>query len=247
MSMAKVAALYLARHANGTTAFAGFAAAYRRHAAGVDHQLYIACKGFDGPAESVAIAYVRRQAALLKARIIMLPDVGFDLGSYRRACGSIAEDTVCFMNSHARPRADRWLALLTAPVVEDAKSIVGATGSLEIHPHIRTNAFAIRRALYTDLMREDPADKGVCWFVEHGPNNLTRTVIGRGGRALVAGADGSYWALDDKLRDSCTYRWGEQKNLLVSDNQTDVFANGTADWRAYLQRLAWGIVEGHQR
>jgi hypothetical protein len=106
-------------------------------------------------------------------------------------------------------------------------------------PHVRTNAFMIRRAQMLDLRRPPIVEKLDAYMFESGKEGMTSQILRAGLEALVVGRDGrayepEEWHLSDTL-------WqGEQEHLLVSDNQTSDYANGSPQRRIFLSRVAWG-------
>ncbi len=85
-------------------------------------------------------------------------DLSFDLGAYADALRSVGEDHICFLNTNSEINAPFWLAKLLRNLDTPGVGMVGATGSFEsLHyinrlfpaypnPHLRTNAFAMRRS-----------------------------------------------------------------------------------------------------
>lgn len=229
-----VTVIHLVREANGPEPLAGFLDAYFAHPSGITHQLLFACKGYvleidDDDLRPVVTGYK-----------LFYPDHGFDIGTYRRAALDVDTDYICCLNSFSRPLVDGWLAKLMAAATQPNVAIAGCTGSLEgirsspaPNPHIRTNAFCMRRELFIELAPVDPM-RDECLEFEAGPNSLTK----RAGRAVVVSAN-AIWDLE-VARDSNTFRWGEQANLLVADNRTDHYQNANARDRDYLEWLAWG-------
>lgn len=177
------------------------------------------------------------------------PHQGFDFGAYRRAAAESAADILIFMNHHSRPLVDGWSERLGAAVTVRGVGLTGCTGSHEgiaespfPNPHIRTNAFCMRRELFLSLDMPEPQCKHDASMLEAGPKSITRQVQARGFDAVVVDAAGILWNVE-KARDSRTFRWGKQAKLMVADNRTDHYANGSPDERYWLQHLAWGVNE----
>lgn len=241
-----VTLVHLVRKANGPEPLRAFLEAYRATTSPLDHGLVLACKGFE---DRVDLARHESLWSGLEPRILMLPDTGFDLGSYRRAAEEIRTSYVCFVNSFSRPLVTGWLPLLHAAARTEGVGIAGATGSLEgipgcpfPNPHIRTNAFCMKRELFLELTQGDTSTKEAVCLLEAGPSSITRQVMDRGLRAVVADSLGSTYDIEQS-RHLGTFRWGEQRNLLVADNRTDDYQTADAERRAWLQRLAWGENE----
>ncbi len=73
-------------------------------------------------------------------------------------------------------------------------------------------------------------DKRDTYLLESGRRSITRQILERDLRAVVAGRDGRVYGVKDWAA-SRTYRSGEQENLLVADRRTE-------DWAARLPAAA---------
>lgn len=107
------------------------------------------------------------------------------------------------------------------------------------NPHVRTNAFVLRRALLLELAPARLADKEAVHRFESGRRSLTRGVLASGLRAVVVGRDGAAYP-PERWPQSATFRAGGQRNLLVADNRTRQYGAADGVERARLRRLAWG-------
>ena len=110
------------------------------------------------------------------------------------------------------------------------------------NPHIRTNAFLMRRDLVMDVKVLPIANKDDALRFESGRNGLTRQVVSRGLEILVAGRDGMAYP-PERWPESHTFRSGKQANLLVSDNRTEEWAELPSAQQEELSAKAWGV--GH--
>src|SRR5262245_57404644 len=128
MNAASLGVVYLARQADGVASFQRFADSYRRHPAGIGHELIVIYKGF------------QQQSDLQKARAIFhdlphrgveLEDVGFDMGSYVETSQRVSHEYLCFVNTHTELVATDWLKLLFKYVSQGGVGIAGAMGSYE--------------------------------------------------------------------------------------------------------------------
>jgi hypothetical protein len=126
MTESELAVVHLVRRANGIEPFERFIESYRRHPAGMPHELVLVLKGFDGDASTEPY---RRHASALGGRWLVMDDYGFDLGSYRRAASELAHRRLLFINSFSVILADDWLALLAAAESEARIGAVAASGS----------------------------------------------------------------------------------------------------------------------
>lgn len=123
--------MYLARGADGgLSAVEAFFEANRAYPPGCPHELVVIAKGWAGIAGRDDLA---RLAYTNSARLIDLPDDGFDWGAYMRLAPLLLNTWVCFLNTHSRPCAGGWLNLLKTAVEEAGPNIgvVGATASWE--------------------------------------------------------------------------------------------------------------------
>jgi hypothetical protein len=123
-----VAVVYLARHAEGVSAFRRFARSYARHAAGIPHDLLVIYKGFTRLSD---LQDARAEFRDLPHCGVELDDSGFDIGSYLQCSRDVKQDYFCFLNTHSEIAAPEWLTLLYAYAVRSGVGIVGAMGSYE--------------------------------------------------------------------------------------------------------------------
>ena len=124
-----IALVYLARGAgSGLLAAKKFFDAYRAFPPGCPHDLIVISKGWD---EIEGQQALERMAQKYSARIIYLPDDGYDWGAYMRLVPTLSQDWICFLNTHSQPRVDGWLNLLRLATTSSSKDVgaVGATGS----------------------------------------------------------------------------------------------------------------------
>lgn len=111
-------------------------------------------------------------------------------------------------------------------------------------PHVRTNGFMVRRALFTGLHVAPVRDKQDALEFESGRASLTRQVEARGLDVLVVGRDGRGYAPPDWWH-AGAYRSGDQYNLLISDNRTAEWAAMTPQQRARVSERTWGRDPAH--
>jgi hypothetical protein len=107
------------------------------------------------------------------------------------------------------------------------------------NPHIRTNAFMIRRHLMNSMSRRALKNKLDAYVFESGYNNLTAQVVRKGMEAVVIDKWGRSY--NKKEWDRSKLFWtGNQQDLLVSDNQTKKYDMADEETRRKLSYLAWG-------
>ncbi|HWF51702.1 MAG TPA: hypothetical protein VG294_13775 [Solirubrobacteraceae bacterium] len=236
-----------------------FAASYRAHAPGLDHRLVFLRKGVEpGPV-------ARRCTDLcdeLDAEGVELTPSGRDLDAYLAAARAVDAPAMCFLNSNSEILASGWLRALRLVLQEPGVGLVGATGSNESalssaphllrpllrrryppfpNPHLRTNGFMLERALMLGLDWPATTRKRGALELESGVSSITRQVWALGLQALVIGRDGVGYP-PERWRESATFRSGNQANLLVADNRTRQYDEADPEWRATLERMAWGSV-----
>jgi hypothetical protein len=113
--------------------------------------------------------------------------------------------------------------------------------SLESFPahHVRTNGFAVEREVALRVHAGPQRHKLDAYCLESGRRSLTRQIERMGLRAVVVGSDGRVWERSEWHR-SYTFSQGRQQNLLIADNQTKAYENGTPELRRILSQFAWG-------
>ncbi len=248
-----VAVMYLARgyDPDHLDRFEAFAASYRSHEAGCPHTLYVVFKGFaDREARQKAEGVFRD----LKFLAVETDDLHYDIGAYADALRSVTEEYVCFLNTNSTIASPYWLEKLIRNLECPGVGMVSATGSYESlyyinrtfpefpNAHLRSNAFALRRAHAAEILRSYAITGKLDTFhIESGGDGITRQVMGRGLTVLIVGADGrgyppQHWARSE------TFRQGTQGNLLVHDNQTKAFESMDAAQRQRIVAATWGVA-----
>ena len=179
-------------------------------------------------------------------------DLAFDIGAYLAAARQIDAERICFLNTSSELISHYWLAKLSNNL--DAKNVglVGATGSFESlgsmdqripqfpNIHIRSNAFMIERKRLVDILSQYTIHtKRDAYFVESGPDSITRHIFRLGLSALIVGRDGRGYHPENWPR-SWTFRQGDQSNLLVKDNVTRVFEQLSWSEKKELSSKTWG-------
>jgi hypothetical protein len=238
-----IAVVYLCFAPYGPEMVKRFADSYRKHPAGLEHELVIAFHGFTSEKSTAGAASLFDGFA--KTSLMTDPNL-WDLGVYRQAVDETDHETYLFLNSHSELLADDWLAKLFSALAWSA--MVGCTGSCESgymcpfpNPHLRSNAFMAFRGLIEKLDWPRVRDRESAWHLECGPLSLSRQARATG-ELRVVGSDGTFYE-ESHWRDSKTFRSEEQENLLVADNRTRHYAEADAGTRAILRALAWDGLE----
>ncbi len=109
------------------------------------------------------------------------------------------------------------------------------------NPHIRTNAFMIKRTVFLE-MKTGPVDsKFKAYQFENGRKSLTCFCLSKGLKVLVVNKYGKTFE-QDKWKESATFWMNNQENLLVSDNQTRIYETATEIEKKEMTWLAWGTL-----
>lgn len=284
-----VTVVFLARGIDGGIEPARlFLQSYFAHPAGYEHELVLVSKGWDGIENREELDDLATSAG---ARIIELPDDGYDFGAYFRAAAHLDSEYLFFLNTHSRIIGDNWLGLLMLAANNSDVGLAGCTGSWGVivpswrlglsfashrlkskryldtfkyllwgvfeyaklrikafrrfptfpNPHIRTNAFLVRRNVFLGFVaaRKLPKNKLDCYALESGYDGLTRYVSRCGLKSVVIGADAVargpriWWEAE-------TFAVPGQKFLLISDNRTREYETSTLEKRRELELLFWG-------
>jgi hypothetical protein len=104
--------------------------------------------------------------------------------------------------------------------------------------HIRTNAFMVARQTLLRVKSGPMLFKLSAYAFESGLNSLTQQIIHLGLKSLVVARTGESFE-KEQWHLSNTFRQSLQENLLIADNQTDVYRASSAAERALLSRQAW--------
>lgn len=145
MSTNEIGVVYLARHADGITAFRRFARSYGQLPAGVAHDLVVIYKGFNCAKDADAARAVFEGLSHIA---ISVPDVGFDIGAYAEASRRVSHEYLAFLNTHTEILAPNWLSHLHAHAVRADTGAVGAMGSYE---SIRSTVLLLRAAIWSSI------------------------------------------------------------------------------------------------
>jgi len=127
-----LALVFLARGiGGGLSSVQAFFDAYCAFPPGCPHELVVAAKGWTEDPDGYN--KLRALADLHAARLLDLPDDGFDWGAYMRLVPHLSHIWLCFLNTHSRPRVKNWLNFMRIVAETPGMNIgvVGATGSWE--------------------------------------------------------------------------------------------------------------------
>lgn len=106
------------------------------------------------------------------------------------------------------------------------------------NPHIRTNAFMIRRRLFLSLRAPHFGRKSDVYKFESGRRSMTNQITSRGLGVLVVDRLGAIYRIPE-WRSSSTFWNEDQCGLMVSDNQTRSYEAGNPKRQSLLRGYAW--------
>ena len=250
-SVKTIALAYLARGADEGHAnkFRTFVRSYEAFRPGIEHRLFVIFKGF---ANSRHLTEGLEVFSSLEFTPIQTDDRSFDIGAYLESAKQIEAERICFLNTNSEIASHYWLAKLSNNLDTQNVGLVGATGSFEslsmidqrIPPfpnvHIRSNAFMIERKLLVEVLSACPIRTKVdAFYVESGPDSITRRVFKAGRTALIVGRNGRGYR-PESWAQSFTFRQGDQSNLLVKDNVTRTFDEAPWNEKRELSAKSWG-------
>ena len=78
-----------------------------------------------------------------------------------------------------------------------------------------------------------------CYKFEHGRQSMTQQLLKKGLEPLIVGRDGRAYGKEEWY-ESRTYHSGDQSNLLISDNQTRIYAGLDREGRWICVAVTWG-------
>ncbi len=104
--------------------------------------------------------------------------------------------------------------------------------------HIRTNGFMIHREIMLKVRSGFILRKTDAYKFESGKNSLTKQVLKMGLDIVVVGRDGKGYGKEE-WDESGTFRQSDQGNLLIADNQTDMYAVADSEMKSILSHRTW--------
>ena len=109
------------------------------------------------------------------------------------------------------------------------------------NPHIRTNAFMIKRTLFLQLKHKPFVSKFAAYQFESGRKGFTKQLKKMGLYALVVDKNGKTYKEQD-WKSSSTFWINNQENLLIADNQTNIYTAAAIAEKKKMTWLAWGTT-----
>lgn len=218
---------------------------YKNYPAGKDHSLVIIAKNLPDEETHKELCELAEQH---NARIIDLPDDGFDIGAYFRVSEMLTSEYVLFLASSTQIVFPNWLLKFYNTFEKDESiQLVGAMGSWgdserKVFPnyHIRTCSFMLKRELFLEYASTQtfPVTKKDTYKMEHGENSLTNFILNKGFNAVVVNSDGDAFS-PETWAFSQTFRSPDWKSFF-SDGQSIYYAMADEKDKQGLERAVWG-------
>jgi hypothetical protein len=134
-----IAVVHLVWGPLGTDPLRRFLASYRRHGAGIEHELIVLLNNVPDPLPAEFAAALQG----VEHRLLRTPEPVQDLASYAHAAACLEHERLCFLNSYSAILAPDWLAKLDHALDQPRAGLVGATGSwASLHSAV-LNAFLL--------------------------------------------------------------------------------------------------------
>ena len=151
---------------------------------------------------------------------------------------SLASDHHAFGRAH-RPDLPSYVQPLL-PLYRSVRYVLAIRGQFPEFPnqHVRTNAFMVARDVMAGLRTETFLRKWDAFRYESSRQGMTPQIMAAGLQALVVGADGHGYE-PPEWPQARTFWISQQENLLVADNRTRAYEEGSPELREQLAFRAW--------
>lgn len=224
-----------------------FLASYKTYDAGIEHSLVIIAKNWT---DNILYEKLCNLAKAHNAKVIDLPDDGWDFGAYFRVSKILDSEYVLFTASSTKILSDNWLLNFYNVFKNDNKvQLVGPMGSwgyrLDVknfpNPHIRTCTFMIKRELFLEYAstQKFPQTKEDTHEMEHGETSITNFVLNKGYKAVVVNSDGEIFMPDNWVY-SKTYNTPDDNKSFFSDKRSAKYYTDSEKDKRHMEMATWG-------
>lgn len=110
------------------------------------------------------------------------------------------------------------------------------------NPHARSNAFLVSRRNFVEIQKGIIDTKFKAYQFESGRKSMTNYFLKNGKQVLIIDRYGNTYSIG-QWKNSKTFWYGNQENLLISDNQTGIYRDADIENRNVMTKLAWGCYE----
>lgn len=248
MNVSVVYLAYLNEKAGyGIEAVEKFLISYNKYNAGLEHSLVIIAKNWT---DKILYKKLCELAIENNARIIDLPDDGWDFGAYFRVSKILDSEYILFTGSSTKILSDNWLLkCYNAFKNDNSIQLVGPMGSwgykIKINSfpnyHIRTCTFMIKRDLFLEYAstQKFPQTKEDTYKIEHGENSLTNFIFNKGYKAVVVNSDGKIFEPENWVY-SKTYNSSMENKSLFSDKHSEIYYLCDESEKRHFEVGTWG-------
>jgi hypothetical protein len=202
------------------------------------------------PAQKFHESYRRFEAGVSHDLKVLQPTSGLDIATYLEfATYNAKYRYCCFLSSHSRILADKWLWKMAALLRSGEVGLVGATASAQSldfknwppfpNYHIRSTGFLIERELLLSFGFLPPRTKKEIYEFESGPECLSKRIWNLNLSCLLVGRDGLGYA-PPQWKKAHAFRSGKQENLLIADNRTEEYQQAEEHNQKWYEELTWG-------
>lgn len=198
-----------------------FLDSYKKHHAGIEHNLIIAINNKKDRFLYNKLYYLVKSS---NAKLLELPEDGFDIGAFMRAAKVSNSEYMFFIGSAVSILCNDWLLKFYNAFENDSSiQFAGPMGSYAKghsdrfpNPHIRTCSFLIKRELFLEYAatQKFPETKDDTWEIEHGVNSLSNFILGKGYKIVVVNSDGNVFEPQDWEKSQTYITLKESKAIL---------------------------------
>lgn len=107
------------------------------------------------------------------------------------------------------------------------------------NPHLRTNAFFIERDLLLSIKKPQMKNKFDAYRFESGRRSFSEQLKKKGCSLVLLAKNGQTFQ-PDQWRSTRIFWKGDQEDLLIADNQTEMYRLAGDAEKKHLTRMAWG-------
>ena len=259
---------YLFTCFDNVSSLENFKSNYKRFDPGMDHELIICYKLLDKDKITQFSSILKSIKYKIFKDPNNSND--FDFGSYKRVAKEFPDRDILFLNSHSYPICNNWLKMLMKykkknTLIGSSASCESIIESIKIkkkykifshlyklykfkkhfpkfpNPHLRTSSFLITGELLLDYLdKKIIKNKFDTWIIESGKDSLTNYFKNKKYDVFVINSEGKKFSEND-WKNSNTYNYMNQINLIISDKHTRKYFNSTIEEKKQSQIKSWGI------
>lgn len=229
-----------------------FLYSYEKYQSGYEHSLVIITKNWT---DQIKFEKFSAMAQKCKAKVVNLPDDGWDLGAYFRIVHMLDSEYVLFLGSSSKILCNNWLSCFVDAFNSDETiKLAGTMGSWGLiageneldgvtfpNYHIRTCSFIINRKLFLEYVETHkfPMTKKDTYNIEHGTTSITKFILDKGYKAVVVNSDGQIFKPENWWQ-SKTFRTPDANKSIISDRLSENYFVIPPEYLDSVERTSWG-------